>query len=228
MERAGAPSAKTIAPLLVERYRPRSVVDVGCGAGYFLDAFRNCGVTRRLGVDGPFNNGHLVRERGHDFVAVDLQAQKLSVGRFDLALCLEVAEHLPAERASALVEGLIETAAVVAFSAAVPRQLGEGHVHLRPQSFWASLFAEHDFIAHDVVRPVVWSDDNVSWWYAQNLLVYSAGHRAETMLLDVIHPRFLDALIELTRRNPSGRASLMGLSAAARKRLPSLPRWRRS
>lgn len=54
---SGTASAAVIAPLLMERYRPPSFLDVGCGGGYFLDAFQQFGVSERQGVDGPFNDG---------------------------------------------------------------------------------------------------------------------------------------------------------------------------
>jgi hypothetical protein len=49
------------------------------------------------------------------------------VGRFDLAVCLEVAEHLPPERAESFIRELCDLAPVVLFSAAIPGQGGTGH-----------------------------------------------------------------------------------------------------
>jgi hypothetical protein len=49
--------------------------------------------------------------------------------RFDLAISLEVAEHLPEGSAGALVSTLIEAAPVVVFSAAIKGQSGTNHIN---------------------------------------------------------------------------------------------------
>lgn len=49
--------------------------------------------------------------------------------RFDLVLCLEVAEHLPASAADTLVRSLTGLGNVIAFSAAIPFQGGANHVN---------------------------------------------------------------------------------------------------
>src|SRR4051812_342822 len=81
------PSAEVIAPILFERFRPAGVLDVGCGMGYFLDAFGALGVPETVGVDGPFGEAETVRSHGHEFHSVDLQNERLHLGRrFDLVL----------------------------------------------------------------------------------------------------------------------------------------------
>lgn len=167
-------SADVVAPLLAELVRPRSVVDVGCGTGTWLAAFRELGVEDVLGVDGAYVPADQLQIPSERFVAADLTAP-LDLGRrFDLVLCLEVGEHLPAAAAGRLVASLAALGSVVAFSAAVPGQLGEGHVNEQWQDYWASLFAEHGLVPVDAVRRRVWDDPEVAWWYAQNLLVYAS------------------------------------------------------
>jgi hypothetical protein len=41
-------------PLLIELFHPRSVVDLGCGTGIWLAAFREQGVTDVLGIEGAW------------------------------------------------------------------------------------------------------------------------------------------------------------------------------
>ena len=47
-------SAMAVIPLVLELYRPGSVVDVGCGLGGWLAAFQACGVEDILGIDGDY------------------------------------------------------------------------------------------------------------------------------------------------------------------------------
>src|SRR5215472_5305571 len=80
--------------------RPRSVLDVGCGRGEWLAAWREKGAERTVGLDGPWNRQEQMSDPEITYKAVDL-GQRFSVGdQFDLSMTLEVAEHLPAGSAS--------------------------------------------------------------------------------------------------------------------------------
>jgi SAM-dependent methyltransferase len=217
----GRQSADVIATLVVERYQPRSVVDVGCGEGYFLDAFRDAGVAETFGVDGPFNDGVLVREHGHEFATIDLDATEVSSARmFDVAVCLEVAEHLRPQRGPALVAALVELAPVVVFSAATPLQPGQGHINTRPQSYWIEQFAAKGYRAADVIRPRIWHDERVSCWYRQNVLVYSRDEDGEVPIADLVHPGILRLAVENTRTRSGAQAlRIVGSSIARRLKL---------
>jgi hypothetical protein len=68
-----------------------------------------------------------------------------SMGVFDIAVCTEVAEHLPADAAATLVTSLVSLSNVVLFTAATPGQGGRHHQNEQPHAHWESLFAEHGF-----------------------------------------------------------------------------------
>jgi SAM-dependent methyltransferase len=159
-------SARALVPMLVEEFEPLTVVDVGCGEGWFCQEFRNAGV-EAFGVDGD-------RLPQVDQCVNLTQPPYPELGSFDLAVCLEVAEHVEAQYAPALVEWLCSLAPVVAFSAAVPGQGGPGHVNEQPPEYWAQLFAEHRYEGSGVLRDRIWGDERISWWYRQNLLVFGA------------------------------------------------------
>jgi len=188
-------SAAVIAPLVVQLLHPASILDVGCGRGTWLHAFADLGVHDLVGVDGPHVATADLEIPPESFVAHDLR-EPLDLGRrFDLVVSLEVAEHLPPDRASTFVDSLTRHADAVLFSAAIPFQGGAGHINERWQSQWAAEFARQGFVAVDAIRPAVWRDPEVAFWYAQNTLLYaretSAGEQApETapLRLDVVHP----------------------------------------
>ena len=126
--------------------------------------------------------------------------------RFDLALSLEVAEHLPAASAAGFVESLVRLAPVVLFAAAIPGQGGVMHVNEQWPGYWAALFNEHGYVAIDAIRPQIWDMDEVQWWYAQNvLLLVKSGDLADQVrrransiathpVRAVVHPRLYDGL----------------------------------
>ena len=99
--------------------------------------------------------------------------------RFDLAMSVEVAEHLPAARAASFVGTLARLADVVLFSAAVPGQSGTFHINEQWPTYWISLFAENGFNPIDVIRPAVWTDERVGFWYAQNVFLYANANGLE-------------------------------------------------
>src|SRR5215831_1626594 len=101
-------SAEVIVPLALELVQPNSVVDVGCGTAEWLAVFRERGIHDVTGIDGDYVSRDQLRIPPDRFLARDLTLP-LAAGRaFDLAVCLEVAEHLPAQSASGFVRSLTE------------------------------------------------------------------------------------------------------------------------
>src|SRR5215207_6301743 len=112
-------SAKAVVPVVMDVLHPYSVVDIGCGTGAWLAEFKRHGVTDILGVDGQHVATNQLEIDPRDFLAADL-SQPLRLPRcFDLAVSLEVAEHLEAHQAEQFVETLSKLAPIVLFSAAI-------------------------------------------------------------------------------------------------------------
>ncbi|MFD2093546.1 methyltransferase domain-containing protein [Blastococcus deserti] len=165
-------SAEVVVPLVLDLIAPRSVVDVGCGLGTWLSVFHDLGVEDVCGIDGDYVDRRALDINADHFVAGDLSSDLVMARTFDLAVSLEVAEHLPSSRAPGLVRDLTRLAPVVLFSAAAPHQGGTGHVNGQWPEYWAALFDRHAYRAVDCIRPQLWSDERVSWWYAQNTILY--------------------------------------------------------
>lgn len=169
-------SARVVAPLILAclgEPRPRSVVDVGCGAACWLSVFQEHGVERVLGLDGDHLPRSVLKVRPDHFRAVDLSLPfGLERERFDLAMSLEVAEHLPARSAEGFIASLCRLAPLVLFSAAIPGQGGTDHVNEQWPWYWRHFFSQQGFRMFDPIRPVILHDARVSWWYRQNLYLF--------------------------------------------------------
>jgi hypothetical protein len=165
-------SARAIASIVCELIQPRSAVDVGCGWGSWLLAFHECGVERLLGIDGDYINPQRMLIDPACFAAQDLAAPFDIPGSFDLAICLEVAEHLPPRNARRFVRALTAVAPVVLFSAAMPSQGGSNHINEQWPSYWRRLFEAEGFRMFDPVRPRIRDRRDVQWWYRQNVVIY--------------------------------------------------------
>lgn len=195
-------SAETIVPLVLQLLPVRSVVDVGCGDGSWLAVFRKLGVVDVLGIDGDYLDRAILQIPQQHFQALDL-TKPLELGRvFDLAISLEVAEHLPPESAPSLVESLTRTAPAILFSAAIPNQGGDNHTNEQWPDKWAKLFQERGYVPLDCVRKRVWQNETVEHWYAQNTLMFAradllernpalkAEHdRTDLGQLSLVHPK---------------------------------------
>src|SRR3989442_1063339 len=135
-------SAEVIVPIIEQLVAPRSVVDVGCGVGTWLGEWTRRGIADVLGVDGEYVDRAALAVQPELFMAKDL-ARPLGVGRrFELAMSLEVAEHLPPHAADLFVAELIGLSDCILFSAAIPSQGGVGHLNEQWQSYWAAKFVE--------------------------------------------------------------------------------------
>src|SRR5579862_7490141 len=88
-------SARIVAPLLLRWISASRVFDVGCGLGTWLKAFQENGVQTIRGVDGSYiDKTKLLIDPG-SFLEADLFGPFTLDGSYDLAISLEVGEHLP-------------------------------------------------------------------------------------------------------------------------------------
>jgi len=220
-------SAAEIIPLVFEYVTPRSAVDVGCGSGAWLAEFARRGVEDVLGLDGPWVTQSSLQIPPARFRVVDLGRPIEESRRFDLVVCLEVAEHLPATQADTIVESLTRLGDIILFSAAIPFQGGTNHFNEQWPDYWAARFARHGYVFVDALRPRIWSNPNVEWWYAQNsffvveqsALAKSsalAEAAAKTRQLSLVHPR---AYLENAARAQSPARLFQATLGAIKRRL---------
>lgn len=132
------PDYDLVADFLLQRLPFQSAIDVGCGNGFLLERFHDAGKAI-AGVDVSPDVPRLLGKRLNGAVRVaDFGA---AVGSFDLACCVEVAEHIAPDRSLSLVETLVRLArSWIYFSAAPEGQAGRGHINCRPHSDWLDWF----------------------------------------------------------------------------------------
>jgi SAM-dependent methyltransferase len=198
--------ARICLPICFEIVNPTSVVDVGCGIGAWAKAASDLGIADVTGIDGNYVAADQLLIPPERFVPQDLEISIALDRTFDLAVCMEVAEHLSPNRAAGFVEELTQLAPAVLFSAAIPGQGGTNHINEQWQDYWASRFAQFGFRPIDCVRPALWTDAEVPFWYRQNAILYVGPESAVSeslsapMPLNVVHPDLLRAKQEATAR----------------------------
>ncbi|MES2442553.1 MAG: class I SAM-dependent methyltransferase [Pseudomonadota bacterium] len=173
-ERSAAIVAGLLAPLL----GPSSVLDVGCGTGGWLEAFRKAGVGTVHGVDGPWSpaGGNL---QAGEFTRFDFETAEgepsLPQPRYDLVISMEFVEHVAAARADKLARFLASKGDVLLVSAAIPLQGGQHHVNERWPEYWGRKFEALGFAPFDAIRLALWDETGVESWYRQNMILYFRG-----------------------------------------------------
>jgi len=191
-------SARQVVPIVMSLVKPRRVIDVGCGTGVWLSVFREHGVEDVLGIDGAYVDLATLKIPRERFLSFDLSKPIDLDGKFDLAVSLEVAEHLPASSAAAFVESLTKLSPLVLFSAAIPCQGGVNHVNEQWPDYWARLFAERGFEVIDCIRRRTWNNNQVAYYYAQNMLIFCRRDVFEALpVLKTERERNLDSPLSL-------------------------------
>ena len=218
-------SAEIYCKHLYALYQPRSVVDFGCGRGAWLKALHEQGIETLVGVDGPWNSQDAMIDPAITFRSADLNDPGPTVAgeTFDLAMSLEVFEHLEEQNAAKIVGVFASMAPVLMFGAALRHQGGENHINEQLQSYWAKMLISHGFEVFDYFRPTLWGDNRVGYYYRQNTYLYvkeghdlgqalrAKGYRPIVNLdfMDCVHPDLLEYWVHQTieqrlRKNLSG------------------------
>lgn len=224
-------SAREIVPLVMSLVHPKSVIDVGCGIGTWLSVFKEHGVQDILGIDGDYIDRQMLEIPEANFMPFDLRKPLLVDREYDLAVSLEVAEHLPEQDAEQFVDSLSRLAPVILFSAAIPFQEGTNHVNEQWPDYWVSRFRQRGFVGLDCIRRLIWRNENVEWFYAQNsFLIVREEHLNKCAPLSleyrspasdplaIVHPvKYLNAVAARDPRNSSLRKVLAALPFLARK-----------
>jgi SAM-dependent methyltransferase len=191
-------SAKEYFAYLFEFYRPNSIVDFGCGIGAWLTAANELGVKDLLGIDGNWIDGKQLNADKIEYKLVDLEQPIKLDRKFDLAISLEVAEHLSEERAKSFISNICASADVVIFSAAVKGQGGVNHINEQWQSYWIDIFSQNNYQCIDLFRSKFWNSETVGFYYAQNAFLFIKrgderiklfDQQALEPIYDVSHPR---------------------------------------
>lgn len=179
-------------PVILSGLEVSSLLDVGAGTGVWINAARESEIIDCVGVDGIVLNSENLKCEAGLITQIDL-TQEFRLGRsFDVALCLEVAEHLPASAAPILIQSIVNHADLCFFSAAIPGQDGQNHINCQWPEYWQYLFNEFGFMCVDDIRPKIWNVP-VDPWYKQNMFraFKSLDAGSEPRIASLIHPEML-------------------------------------
>lgn len=166
-------SSYDIAKIIVSFFSFNSVFDIGCGCGLYIAEFHRLDKDV-LGCDG---SPDAIKLAPKDFTVFHCDVTKpLWLNRrFDLVLCIEVAEHINKKYSEQLIKNCTNYSNTVIFTAAPPGQGGVGHINEQPHDFWIQLFTQNGFYYDDNLSNTVrqtMKDNNVVEWIANNFMAF--------------------------------------------------------
>ncbi|UJP64173.1 methyltransferase domain-containing protein [Mongoliitalea daihaiensis] len=185
-------AAEIIVPKIMNLLKPKSVLDVGCGIGTWLNVFSKQGVKEFLGLDGDYVDKELLYKyiNPSQFKSIDLEKPFNLKKEFDLVISLEVAEHLKESSADIFIESISKHSNNIIFSAAIPWQGGQNHLNEQWPNYWEAKFKKFGFKIFDLIRPEIWNNEKIEFWYKQNIFLFSKNNFSEVSnpCLPLIHP----------------------------------------
>lgn len=179
-------SAEIILSALFEQIAPATCVDYGCGVGGWLSVCKRLGAKTVVGHDGAYVDRDSLLIDQAEFQEVDLENVEKSKTQFDLAISVEVAEHLSPNSAHNFVTALASSSNYVLFSAAIPGQGGVRHVNEQWQSYWVTKFRNHGFVPTTYVKRNFWDDERIEFWYRQNCILFVNKSRSSMTNEDIV------------------------------------------
>jgi radical SAM superfamily enzyme YgiQ (UPF0313 family) len=168
------PIAETLSNIIMQFFHPHSVVDVGCGNAEFLHHLQKKGL-EIYGYEGSIKAIESALIDRKFIKQFDLKNLISSDKSYELALCLEVAEHIENKFSERLIENLTLLSDTVIFTAAPPGQGGHFHINEQPRTFWNKLFENRGFYHDDALTDKMqkeFRDKKVISWYADNLMIF--------------------------------------------------------
>jgi hypothetical protein len=147
-------SAQIYLGYLFGRWLPSSVIDLGCGRGEWLAVCKELGVKRLVGLDGNWVSQEMMLDPAIEFRSANLSESLPVEKRYDLALSLEVAEHLPPEASDRFITNLAGLSDAVLFSAHSSPSLApttstrafivSGQKNFSSEVIWSSTFSDRN------------------------------------------------------------------------------------
>lgn len=164
-------SAQHILGTLFKELPHQSVIDFGCGTGTWLWVAKALGAEEIFGIDGDYVPRALLLIPEENFMPADLENKIVLDRRYDLAMSLEVGEHLSESAADTYIDTLCDSADTILFSAAHPGQGGDCHINEQPREYWIEKFMARGFKLHEV-RNRFQNDMKILPWYRENLMLF--------------------------------------------------------
>lgn len=157
-----------LAKALADVLQGHSVIDLGCGDGFYVRELRAAKL-EAVGVDG---NPHTSKITNGLASVVDLTDREAAIETKDAALFLEVGEHIPDNHAKTVIANVSRAATQrLIVSWAPPGQRGVGHVNCRPRE-WVVVQMRREGWEPDEETSAMLRNAATLWWFKKNIIAF--------------------------------------------------------
>ncbi len=161
---------------LLKNYKPKSFIDIGSGEGIWTTSVIQIGnLSRITAVDLPGTTFKLLQKNNKPVELVTINFENEVLGKcepYDLAICVEVIEHISFQRSLLLLDWVSTNCRTVMFSGATPGQGGTQHINEQNQSYWLSEMMKRGFLPFDNIRPQLHRNKHIPGYYKNNIFFY--------------------------------------------------------
>lgn len=193
--------ASSLGTFVVQKLKDSfTVLDMGCGHGLLVEAWRNLGVSQSYCVEGSESASSMWPSEHKDeyYQILDLTKFDDSAGKIpktDVVTSFEVAEHLPEESAMDFVRLLVlRNPGLVFFGAATvfqDRGMNPSHLNENTFTYWIEKFRQEDYIVDFAstayLRHMMMRNPGyvTAWWYPKNIFVFIPTSRQQEVDLSL-------------------------------------------
>lgn len=164
------PQADSIARW-IERKNPKLVYDIGCGPGTYVNSMRDRNINAYgfdidVRVSGKSNLYNFDFTKNHQEIPCEL------------AVCLEVAEHIDESLADMFVDNVVKSIAsggLLVWTAAIPGQGGIGHINCQPKEYWEKKLTNLGLVRIPEMETELINEVYQSihmGWFVNNLMIF--------------------------------------------------------
>ncbi len=192
--------ASSLGAFVVQKLKESfTVLDMGCGHGLLVEAWRNLGVSQSYCVEGSESASSMWPSEHKDeyYQILDLSSYDSAdkIPETDVVTSFEVAEHLPEESAMDFVRLLVlRNPALVFFGAATvfqDRGMNPSHLNENTFAYWIEKFRKKDYIVDFAstayLRNMMMRNPGyaTAWWYPKNIFVFVPTSRQQDIDLSL-------------------------------------------
>ena len=133
-----------LADMMAAHLKPITTsIDWGCGCGFILEKLLGHGISDLIGIEGSAEVKPFIPESLKDKIIIADALLYQSSKIYDLAISIEVAEHIKLESSAKFVNTVCSSSSKwIWWSAAQIGQKGTGHINCQSLSFWEKIFEE--------------------------------------------------------------------------------------
>lgn len=164
--------------------------DIGCGNGFIIRNLKKTG-KKVWGVDGSDSFMKYVDSSIKKDVGQTDLSKKQELSNCNIAMCMEVAEHINEKYADILVDNIVSTNAhTILFTAATPGQGGTGHINLQPHEYWINKFATRGYFLDKNLSNKFLADLNDTLkgcrWYLDNIMIFKKRNKMVSKIISSV------------------------------------------